>query len=175
MPTDREILKLAQAGQIGSSGCAADPLVTVKALHTRVYNVPVSNIVQSSGAIASVIEYAAFRVPFACRVLSCYVTAPIAVANAASNIVTFNVARERAAVSTSIATADTTTTTGVAFATGLAAFVPKAMTLSATSANLDLAAGDAVTISAIKGASGVLINGLQTFCMVSITVEENGV
>ncbi len=174
MATDREILKTAQAGHLGSAGCAVDPMVTVKAAHTRVYNFPVSNIVQASGAIGTVIEYPMFRVPFACRVLSVYVTAPIAVANAASNIVTFTCARERAAVSSTIATADTTTTTGVAFATGLAAFVPKAMTLSATSANLDLVAGDVVTIAAAKGASGVLINGLQTACMVSVTVEENG-
>ncbi len=174
MSTDREILKQAEAGAVGSSGMAADPMVTVKAAHTRSYNFPISNIIQSSGAIAAVLEYPMWRVPFGCRVLAVYATAPIAVANAASNIVTFTVARERAAVSSTIATADTTTTTGVAFATGLAAFVPKAMTLSATTANLDLAAGDVVTVAAAKGASGVLINGLQTFCMITVVVEENG-
>ncbi len=170
--TDREILKLAQAGQIGSSGCAADPKTTVRALHTRSYSFPLSNIVQADGTIAAIIETPVARIAFASRVLSVYIEAPIAVANDATNILTFTVARERAAASTTIATADTTTTTGVAFAAGLAAFVPKAMTLSATSANLDLAAGDVVTIAVALGGAGKLLNGLQTFCTVTVNVEE---
>ncbi len=174
MPTDREILKRAHAGHIGSSGCAVDPLVTVKAAHTRSYSYPISNIVQADGTIAAIIEMPIARVAFACRVLSVYVEAPIAVANDASDILTFTCRRERAASASTIATADTTTTTGVAFAAGLAAFVPKAMTLSATSANLDLVAGDVITIAVAVTGAGKLLNGLQTLCTVTVNVEENG-
>ncbi len=170
--TDRELLKTAQAGMIGSANTAADPMVTVKAAHTRTYTLACQDAATAGTAIT---ETVIARMPVAGRITACYCVAPIAVANDASNIVTFAVNRQRAAVSVAAAAADTTTTTGIAFAAGLAAFVPKAMTLSATSANLDVAAGDVITFSAAKGASGKALVAATSYFLINVTVEENGV
>lgn len=167
--TDREILKKAQAGHVGSSGMALDPSLEVAKMHQRTYTVLVAD---AATAATAVTETAIITVPTACRFIGAKIVAPIAVAAAASNIATFNIARERAGVSVNMA-AGSTVTAGTPGS--LTAFVAAALVNNATSANLDLVAGDTITIAVVKGASGVALTAATSYLQVQVTVEENGV
>ncbi len=168
MSTDREILKQAEAGRVGSLGFAADPMTTVKAAHRRSYRFASIDATAGTGVAESVV----CRVPVACRFISAHVTAPIAVTASGTDYKTFTIAKRTAAgAAVSLAAIATITTTGVS----LAAFVPQALTLDSTTASLDLAAGDVITYKNVKtGVTGVATSDATSYTEIEVIVEENG-
>jgi hypothetical protein len=112
--------------------------------------------------------------PFACRVVAAYATAPVAVTANATNYATFTASKRAAATGTETAigvfATDTVTTDD------MVAFVPK--TLTVTAADAVLAAGDTLCAKLTKAASGVAtvaatattVHG--SFAKVTVVVER---
>jgi hypothetical protein len=166
MPTDTEITKGLEVGYLSSAlGTNALALAEVQRKRRRI----ISKLFQDAATAGTAITETVFcRVPGACRVVSVYVSAPIAVTAAAANIATFNLAKRTAgAASTAVATGSTVTagTPGT-----LTAFAPAALTI--TAANAELAAGDALTFAVVKGASGVALTAATSYLEVTVELED---
>lgn len=166
--TDREILKLAQAGQVGSSGMAADPKVAVNALNTKYYQF----LVQDAATAGTAVTETAMQMPVRGKVIGVSMTAPIAVTASDTNFATVSVAkRTGSAASAPIASQATKVTAGTG---SLVAFVPAQLPSSAfTVANQQMAAGDVLTLAIAKAASGVALTAATSYFCVTVAVEEN--
>lgn len=136
MPTDRTIIKLADAGRIASAGTALTATGAASLIHQVTYHwfsLTTAVVAETAGPI---------RMPFAGKVVSCYVTPAAAVAAHASNYDTYTLSKR---LTTDFSTAIVIgTVTSVA---GFTAYTPAAMTL--TAANVGFAAGDVLTIQSV--------------------------
>jgi len=172
MATDRELLKSAQVGALVSAGLS-DPELAVKQMHRKEYVF----FLTDDGDAGTPNPEMAIPMPVACRVVSCKVTAPIAVTGHATTNAVFTVAKRTGAGSAT--TISTFTTTLSAPANSLAAFVPAAMTV--TAADAVLAASDVLTCKLTKGSTGVAVTtaagddtAAGSRCTVTVVVEEIG-
>jgi hypothetical protein len=163
MPTDREILKKAQMGYVGSSG-GVDPNASVGRAHERTYTYRQINATAGTAITESTI--AAVRNRGAVRLVT--VTAPIAVAAHASNGHTFNVYKRTAGASQTLIATGSTLTAGL---NGLAAHTPATLTL--TAANVQLAAGDTLTFESVVGGTGQSLTAAASQICCDVVVEEN--
>lgn len=166
-PSDRTMLKQAQAGMVGSSGFAADPLLgAVAQAHTKYYQFLVSDAATAGTAVTET----AIAMPVAGKVVSVAMTAPIAVTANNTNFATVAIAKRTAAGS---ATAIASQTTAITGSGNLAAFVPyKFLAAAFTAANQALAADDVLTLAISKTASGVALNAATSYFTVTVGVEE---
>lgn len=155
MSTDRELLKQAQSGHIGSIGATA-PITVVSEAHSAF-------IVFHSASAAAFAETGIY-IPFKCKVTSCKALPSSALATDGTNYITGTLAKRDGAggSATTIATFTTNSTGGSA----LAAFVPEDMPVSATAGVADIAAGQVLTFKTVD--AGVTTEPLLT---VTVTVE----
>lgn len=108
--------------------------------------------VPSTGNAASTGVQVVARAPFACTVQSITFTPDSGVTADATNNATLQVTnRTTGAGTTSVASV--TTTTGF----GMTAYTPATIAVSATAANLNLAAGDVISLDKTVGGTGVII------------------
>lgn len=153
MPTDREYLKMQQAGQLATSG-ATDPIGEVGKAHEQTF--VFSNVAGSP--LAEVGIY----MPKKCRVKSVIALPAADLATAASNYVTGTVAKRDGAggSATTIASYTTNSSGGAA----LAAFVPT--TCSIVAGTAEIAAGGVLTYKLVDNATTT-----EVAVFVSVTVE----
>ncbi len=189
MATDREILKNAAYGRVGSSGFAADPSVVVRAKHTRHYQFLVSDF----GVAGRAITKTAIHMPVKGRVTAVSITSPLAVTGDDTSYATVTVAKQTgttAATIAAIATKATIAAGAIGTAANLAAAVPyKVLANAFTVANMQMAADDVLTVAISKTSSGVALttaasvvegtNGSGTdsfstdYFTICVSVEEN--
>lgn len=177
MATDRQNLKLAQAGQVNSFVNVVDPLTpatgSVAALHTKYYQFRLND----NGVPGTPSAEFGIPVPVAGKVTSVTFVSPVALTMDAANIKTFTLAKRTAGgVASTIAVQSTITTTGVGGAGNLLALQPyKFVTADFTLANVALAAGDTLTAKAIAAGTGVIISGAAGLAdaYLVVGVEEN--
>ncbi len=189
MATDRQMLKNAEAGWVGSAGLAADPLTgAVKESHTKYYHFLVSDF----GTAARAVTKTAIHMPVRGKVVSVSVTSPLNVTASTSLYATLTVAKQTAASATTICTVITNTVAGDAtYGTGdLTADIPfkapaKAFVLTA----VQMAADDVLTVAIAKASTGTALTtaisvvegtsgtGTQSFSTdyfdICVGVEEN--
>lgn len=169
MPTNRDILKSAQASAVASTSITDAPAEVAKA-HRRTYSFTAFDNADADTATPEM----AHRMPVACRVVAIYITAPIAVTGHATTNAVFTVAKRTGAGAAT--TIGTLTTTLSAPANSLAAFVPKAVTI--TAADAELAAEDVLTFKMTKGSTGVAVTEAASAtlggsaCIIDVVVEE---
>lgn len=156
MATDRALLKQAQSGHIGSIG-AVDPIGEVGKAHQETF-------VFELDADATLAERG-FRVDKAFRLKSVYFTPTTALAANGTNYITLECKKRDGAGGAAVVAATTNTNTAGANVS-LAAFVPAALTLSATDANLSFAVGNVLSVISTETAAPT--TPLGTF---SVTVE----
>ncbi len=190
MATDRQILKNAQAGMIGSSGCAADPLSgCVKEAHTKYYHFQVSDF----GTAGRAVTTTAMHMPVRGKVVSVSITAPLAVTGNDTTYATVTVAKQTGASATTIAAIATKATIAagaIGTAANLAAAVPYKLLANAfTASAVQMAADDVLTVAIAKASTGVALttaitvtegtsgSGTQVFSTdyfdICVGVEEN--
>lgn len=168
--SDREFLKQAQAGQIGSMPLAGDPNVPVRNAHTKYYQFLVSDAATAGTAVTET----AMKIPVQGKVIGVSVTAPIAVTANDTNYATVTVAKRTAGGSASTIAAKNTKTSGSSGSGSLTAFAPYDFPAAAfTAANIQLAAGDALTLAIAKTGTGVALNAATSYFCVTVAVEEN--
>ena len=169
--TAREQIKQIQSAQFGvlndfdgSDGNFPVTIVKVKQLHRRVIVMPISD---AGGAGDDALERSIFGANNGpVRVISAYVSAPVAATAHAANYVTFTLAKRTAGgAAVTIGTRATDIAGG-----SLVAFAETAMTL--TAANVELALNDELTLKALKSGAGVAIAGALSYVSVYVTVEE---
>ncbi len=184
MATDRQILKNAQAGMIGSSGCAADPLTgCVKEAHTKYYHFLVSDF----GTAGRAVTTTAIHMPVRGKVVSVSITAPLAVTANDTTYATVTVAKQTGASATTVAAKATKITAGTG---DLAAAVPyKFLAAAFTASATQMSADDVLTVAIAKASTGVALTtaisvvegtsgtGTQVFSTdyfdICVGVEEN--
>lgn len=153
MPTDREYLKQAQAGQITSIG-ASDPIGAVAEAHqeTFVFMNPAGSPLAEVGIVMNK----------KCRVKSIKATPSSALATNGTNYITGTVAKRDGAggSATTIGSFTTNSTGGAA----LAAFVPTSVTLTASA--VEIAAGGVLTYALVDAATTT-----EPAISVAVTVE----
>ncbi len=189
MPTDREILKNAAYGRVGSAGFAADPSVVVRAKHTKHYQFLVTDF----GVADRAVTKTAIHMPVKGRVTAISITAPLAVTGNDTTYATITVAKATgtsAATIAAIATKATIAAGAIGTAANLAAAVPyKVLTNAFTIANMQMAADDVLTVAIAKASSGVALttgtsvvegtsgSGTEVFSTdyfcITVGVEEN--
>ncbi len=190
MPTDRQILKNAEAGAIGSSGLAADPSTgAVAQAHRKHYQFLVTDF----GVAGRAVTKTAIHMPVKGRVVAISITAPLAVTGDDTSYATVTIAKATgtsAATIAAIATKATIAAGAIGTAANLAAAVPYKLLANAfTVANMQMAADDVLTVAIAKASSGVALttaasvvegtNGSGTdsfstdYFNVCVTVEEN--
>lgn len=173
MASDREIIKGIQASQaatISSSttGGPVDPVGEVKKMHRVVADCPITDGGTAGTAVTEMTFFLASPAidttsGTAYRVKAAYISTPVTAAANGSNFVTWTLAkRTDGGGSTSIGTLATS-------ATGNTAFAKRAMTL--TAANVDLAAGDELTIAAAKSGTGVAFASATAQAHVYVILE----
>lgn len=167
--TDRQRLKDVEQSQLSSNEgqMTSTARAVVNAAATRSAH---ARVTDGGTAATGVAESAFAKVPNAALVKSVAVELPIAVANDATDIVTFTVAK-RTAGGAAVTVATGSTLTGALGA--ITAWTAYPLTLSATAANVQLAAGDVLTVVVAKGGSGKAIAAATSFGVVTIDFEEN--
>jgi hypothetical protein len=159
MATDRDLLKTAEKGRLGSTSIA-NVATAVEATHRRV--VTWHNITLESNAAANGTEYHIARFPRACKVVSAYETEHANVAADTSHYLTLTLAKRTAG---GAATTLGTYVGNVA----LTAWVPNALTLSSNATVLELAAGDSLTIKTTKTGNG---RAFIAYAQLTVDIEE---
>lgn len=122
----------------------------------------------TTGNAASTGSLPGWRAPYDCTVTAVSITPTAAVTADATNFATMTLTRHRAGAS---ATTVATRVWNVPTTGDSAAHTPEAMTLSATAANLDLVAGDTLTLIKTVAASGLVIPSL----LLVVTYKLTGV
>lgn len=166
--TDRERLKALEASQLSSN--EGDMTGTAKTIvskaHYRYYTAQLTDAATAgTNATETVVCYLTNK----SRLIAAYIAAPAAVAADNTDYGTITVAKRTAGGSaTTIASGDSR----AASLNGLTAFSPAALTNTATTANLDIAAGDAITVKLIKSGSGKAFSTATAPASVTVVVEE---
>ncbi len=189
MPTDREMLKNAGYGRVGSAGFAADPSIVVRAKHTRHYQFLVSDF----GVADRAVTKTAIHMPVKGRVTAISITAPLGVTGNDTSYATVTVAKQTgasAATIAAIATKATIAAGAIGTAANLVAAIPYKLLANAfTVANMQMAADDVLTVAISKTVSGVALttaasvvegtsgSGTDSFSTdyfnICVSVEEN--
>ncbi len=155
--TDRQILKNAKAGRLGSKELAAEPLRGVVAqAATKYYQFLVTDF----GVAGRAVTTSAIHMPVRGKVVSVSITAPLAVTASTSLYATVTVAKQTGASPTTIATVITNTVAGDAtYGTGnLAAAVPfKAPAAMFVLSAVQMAADDVLTVAIAKASTGTAL------------------
>ncbi len=177
--SDRTVLKLAQAGQVGGAQAdlAVNPMTpvtgAVAAAHTKFYTFPLND----NGTAATDVVEAAIPIPIKGKVVSVTFVAPIGITMSATAIKTVTLQKYTAGAAAATVWAQSTiTTTGMGGAGNLLAFQPyQSVQADFTAANQQLAAGDCLTVKTTHGAAGVAISGALGIsnAFVIVGVEEN--
>lgn len=164
MATDRELIKLSQKGALGSS--LATPGTSVDALHRRMLNfvVPIADHTTLTKALP---ETQLVRVPHAFRIVSVYVTTPVNVTANDTNYATITVSKRTAGGGATTMWAQNTKITGGLG--NLTALTPVALSQSSTA---DGAAGDSLTLTIAKAASGIALTADTSHVGLTIEIEE---
>ena len=167
--TDRENMKVAEAGLVGSTGMITVPTQTaayavVKEAHTAFQPCPITD---GGTAGTPVTEMVMGRARNAGLVKAITFSAPIAVATNGANFLTITVAKRTAGGGA------VTLATFATSATSMVAFIPIVLTLTATTANLQLAAGDVITVAVAKAGAGVAFAAATSQGLVQAEVEQN--
>lgn len=165
--SDRSQIKELQLGQYGSAGLS-NTKDSVNKMHYRSYSVLISDAATAGTAVTET-NVAAY-VPNACKVVACYVAAPIAVTASDSVYATFTLAKRTAGGSGTTIATQTTKTTGSGGLGSLTALAPYALTT--TAANVELAAGDSLTIAVAKASTGTALTAATSYVCVHVIVEE---
>ncbi len=183
------MLKIAEAGWVGSAGMAADPLTgCVAQAHTKYYHFLVSDY----GTAARAVTKTAIHMPVRGKVTSISITAPLAVTASTSLYATITVAKQTGASATTIGTAITNTVVGDAtYGTGsLVADTPfKLPATMIVGSAVQMAADDVLTVAIAKASTGTALttgisvvegtsgSGTQVFSTdyfdICVGVEEN--
>lgn len=166
MPTDRQTLKDALVGVLNSKPPAeiADPRAVVNLANSVAITNKYSDAATAGTAVTETVHW---RAPFACKVITAYVSTPIAVTAHASNTATFTVSKRTSAGASQATVATAVTTTG---GTGnITAFAPVALPL--TVANVALAAGEVITFAISKQNSGVALTAATSYVDLTVLVE----
>ncbi len=183
MPTDRELIKNAAAGRVGSSGLVANPLTAVAQKHTKHYQFFLSDF----GVAGRAVTTTAIHMPVKGKVTAVSITSPLAVTADDTSYATVTVAKQTGASATTIAAKTTKITGGSG---DLAAAIPYKFTSAAfTASATQMAADDVLTVAIAKASSGVALttaasvvegtNGSGTdsfstdYFTVCVSVEEN--
>lgn len=159
MATDRQMLKSASAGMVGSLGNAVDPLTpitgSVASSHTRYYHFQVSDF----GTAARAVTTTAMHMPVAGKVVSVSITAPLAVVASDSVYATVTVAKKSGVTASTIAACATKATIAAgAIGADLVAAIPyKFLANAFTAANVNLAADDVLTVAIAKASTGTAL------------------
>ncbi len=190
MATDRQMLKNAEAGWVGSAGLAADPLTgAVAQSHTKYYHFLVSDF----GTAARAVTTTAIHMPVRGKVVSISLTAPLAVTGSDTLYATVTVAKQTGASATTIAAIATKATIAagaIGTAANLAAAVPyKVLANAFTLSAVQMAADDVLTVAIAKASTGTALttgitvtegtsgSGTQVFSTdyfdICVGVEEN--
>ncbi len=189
MSTDRQMLKNAEAGWVGSAGFAADPLTgAIAQSHTRYYHFLVSDF----GTAARAVTTTAMHMPVRGKVTSISITAPKAITASTSLYATVTVAKQTGASATTIGTVITNTVAGDSvYGTGnLVADTPfKLPATMIVGSAVQMAADDVLTVAIAKASTGTSLTtaisvvegtsgtGTQVFSTdyfdICVGVEEN--
>ena len=140
---------------------------TSKQVMTRHYHLSLSD----GGTAGTNADEIAVVMQKKCKVVAVYITTPVAVAGHATANKIFTIAKRTAGGSATTIAALTCTV-----ANAFTAFAPKQVTASNgtfTSANVELAAGDALTAKAIIQSTGIAIASATAAAYVTVVVEEN--
>ncbi len=142
MPTDREYLKQAQSGHIGSIG-ASDPIGAVAEAHQQTFT-----FLNVAGSPLAEVGVTMLR---KCKVVAIRALPDSALATHAANYVTGTIAKRDGAGggATTIGSFTTNSSGGAA----LAAFVPTTVTVSTTAGVPDIAAGQVLTYKLVDAAT----------------------
>lgn len=153
--TDREYLKRAQAGHIGSTGASA-PRTAVEEAHEETF--------VFSNAAGSPLAEVGITMVKACRVKSIRALPGGSLSTAASNYVTGTVAKRDGAggSATTIGSFTTNSSGGAA----LTAFTPTTVSVSGTAGVADIAAGQVLTYALVDAGTTT-----EPAIYVSVTVE----
>lgn len=167
--TDRKRLKNAQAAQLASNEgvMVSTAKAAVADAHRRQYTIQLTDAATAGTAVT---ETVMARIPVACRLITAYMSAPIAVTANDTTYATVTVAKRTGAGGATTLASQTTKITGGSG--NLAAFVPAALTNTATSANLAIAAGDVVTVAVAKASTGVALTAATSTFNVTLVLEE---
>lgn len=166
MATDRAILKQVQTAQLESTA-ASDGEGEIKKTHYRTYSVLIDDAATAGTAVT---ETVIARVPVASRVVSMYMSSPIAVTAHDTNYATVTVAKRTDGAAGTTVGSETTQTSGSGGTGNMTAFAPYAIPLVA--AAVDLAAGASLTVAVAKAAAGVALTAATSTFSVQVTVEE---
>lgn len=164
MATDIDIAKNALAGQLGSA--VTDAPGTAARGFRRSYSVLVNDAATAGTAIT--ITPVVAGVPYACRIVSATLSAPIAVAVSESVYVTFSLAKYTSAGGS--ATAVGTRVTNAAGGGAMVAFARDAMTLTATAT--EVAQYGVITIAAAKASTGTALTAATSWLCVTVVTED---
>ena len=166
--SDRENLKQAEAGLVGSTGMTTAPTQTaaylvVKEAHTLQPACPVTDGGTAGTAVTEMVMYRSRNAGF---IKAISLTAPIAVATNGANFLTITVSK-RTGAGGAVTLATFTTS-----ATSMVAFVPILLTLTATTANLSILAGDVITVAIAKSGAGVAFAAATAQALVQAEIEQ---
>lgn len=139
--TDREIIKEREAGVAQSYGLAATPKSVVSGIHSDTLTFEVT----SDASMAEI----GMRMPAACIVRSAHFTPSVALAANGSSYVTYDL-QKRDGAGGAAASVATTNTNSAGANVSLAQFVPAALTLSTTAADITFAAGNVLTFKSTE-------------------------
>jgi hypothetical protein len=159
MATDRDLLKTAEKGRLGSTSIA-NVATAVEATHRRV--VTWHNITLESNAAANGTEYHIARFPRACKLVSAYETEHANVSADASNFLTLTLSKRTAGgAATSVATLVSNVAQTL--------LTPTAFTNNSNATVLELAAGDSLTIKTTKTGNG---RAFIAYAQLTVDIEE---
>lgn len=166
--TDRERLKACEAAQLSSNEGAmtSTAKAAVSEAHRRSFTIACQDNATAGTAIT---ETVVVELPVKCKFIAAYVAAPIAVTTGETDNVTFTVAKRTGAGSPATLASATTNAAGIG---ALAAFVPEALTNSATASDLILTAGDVITFKTVKNNAGKALVAATSYLNVTVVVEE---
>jgi hypothetical protein len=131
-------------------------------------------VADAATAGTAVTETVAVRLPTTggtYRFIEAYMCSPIAVTAHDTNYATISVAKRLSTGAS--ATALASQTTKITGGSGnLTAFAPAALTNTATTADLEIAAASVITVAIAKAASGVALTAATSYFAVAIVVEK---
>lgn len=155
-------------GALFSQASATDQTRVNQALVTRwIHTTNIGDVATAGTAFTE--SVIAANLP-AGRIKGVYVSCPIAVTANDTTYATLTVSKRTGAGAAVIVATQTTKITGGSC--NIVAFVPVALTLSATDANLTIAASDVLTFLVSKASTGVALTAITSALGVSIQFEE---
>lgn len=156
--------KRLEIARIASNSAIVSPETAVAQACQTAVGVLVSDAATAGTAVTETVVLVA---PYALKVVSAKMAAPIAVTASDSTYATVTVSTRSGAGGASTVAVMTTKTSGSGGSGSLVAFVPVAMTVTTTI----LAAGDVLTLSIAKASTGVALTAATSYFAVEIVIE----